>query len=117
MNTANVLSGLNVSASRQKTLVPVSYHAIVRGLISEMARMVRATETRKFSPPFKLVIIDNRGGVVFTGEVGRNGKLRRSGPLCRVRRSHFPANALITDGSLAMRTFRIDRPSHRSPYC
>jgi hypothetical protein len=55
--------------------------------------------------------------VVFSGEVGRNGKLRCSGPLCRVRRSHFPANALITDGSLATRTFRIDRPTHTSLYC
>jgi hypothetical protein len=81
-----------------------------------MARLIRVTETRKFSPPFKLVIIDNGGGVVFTGEVGRNGKLRRSGPLCRVRRSHFPANALITDGSLATRTFRIERPVQTSLY-
>jgi hypothetical protein len=81
-----------------------------------MARLVSTTETRKFSPPFKLVIIDNRGEVVFTGEVGRSGKLRRSGPLCRVRRSHFPANALITDGSLATRTFRIDRPVYRTLY-
>jgi hypothetical protein len=117
MKTVNVSSGLKLSAPRQETLAPVSYQAIVGGLISEMARIVRSTETRKFSPPFKLVIIDNRGGVVFTGEVGRNGKLRRSGPLCRVRRSHFPANALITDGSLATRTFRIERPTHRSLYC
>jgi hypothetical protein len=117
MKTAKVSSRLDVIAPRQEALAPVSYQAIVGGLISEMARLVRNTETRKFSPPFKLVIIDNRGGVVFTGEVGRNGKLRRSGPLCRVRRSHFPANALITDGSLATRTFRIDRPTHTSLYC
>lgn len=89
MKTANVSPRLDVMAPRQEALAPVSYQAIVGGLISEMARLVRNTETRKFSPPFKLVIIDNRGGVVFTGEVGRNGKLRRSGPLCRVRRSIF----------------------------
>jgi hypothetical protein len=116
MKTVNVSSGLKLSAPRQETLAPVSYQAIVGGWISEMARIVRSTETSKFSPPFKLVIIDNRGGVVFTGEVGRNGKLRRTSPFCKVRRSHFPANALITDGSLATRTFRIDRPAHRSLY-
>src|ERR1700732_5069706 len=114
MKTVNASSKVRPDSTRHAPAAPVSYQAIIGALISEMARLVRATETRKFSPPFKLVIIDNRGGVVFTGEVGRNGKLRRSGPLCRVRRSHFPANALITDGSLATRTFRIDRPAPRS---
>jgi hypothetical protein len=116
MKTVNASSRMPLGSPHHETAAPVSYQAIIGGLISEMARLVRTTETRKFSPPFKLVIIDNRGGVVFTGEVGRNGKLRRSGPLCRVRRSHFPANALITDGSLATRTFRIDRPAYRTLY-
>jgi hypothetical protein len=116
MKIVNASSRIDFGSPRQAALAPISYQAIIGGLISEMARLVRTTETRKFSPPFKLVIIDNRGTVVFTGEVGRNGKLRRSGPLCKVRRSHFPANALITDGSQAMRTFRIDRPTHRSFY-
>jgi hypothetical protein len=114
MKTVNAWSKVSLGSTRHDAPVPVSYQAIIGGLISEMARLVRTTETRKFSPPFQLVIIDNRGGVVFTGKVGRNGKLLRSGPLCRVRRSHFPANALITDGSLATRTFRIDRPAPRS---
>jgi hypothetical protein len=116
VKTANVSSKANPDSARYAAPAPVSYQAIIGALISEMARLVRTTETRKFSPPFKLVIIDNRGGVVFTGEVGRNGKLRHSGPICHVRRSHFPANALITDGSLATRTFRIDRPLHRALY-
>jgi hypothetical protein len=101
---------------RQEPLEPMSYQALVGGLLFEMAHLIRAKETRKFSPPFRLVIINSRGGVVFTGEVGRNGKVRRSGPVYKVRRSHFPANALITDGSLATRTFRIDRAAHRSLY-
>ena len=117
MKTANTSSKVRLGSTRHDAPAPVSYQAIIGGLISEMARLVRITETRKFSPPFELVIIDNRGGVVFTGKVGRNGKLLRSGPVCRVRRSHFPANALITDGSLATRTFRIDRPAPRSLYC
>jgi hypothetical protein len=116
MKTVSAWPKAAPDSARRLTTAPISYQAIIGALISEMARLVRSTETRKFSPPFKLVIIDNRGGVVFTGEVGRNGKLRRSGPVCRVRRSHFPANALITDGSLATRTFRIDRASRRAFY-
>ncbi len=105
---------MGIGNSRRQPLEPNSYQAIVVGLLSEMARLIRPTETRTFSPPYKLVIIDNGGGVVFAGEVGRNGRLRQSGPTCRIRRSHFPANAVITDGSLAVRTFRIDRPARRS---
>jgi hypothetical protein len=116
MKTVNAWPKADSDRARRATTAPGSYQAIMGALISEMARLVRSTETRKFSPPFQLVIIDNRGVVVFTGEVGRNGKLRRSGPVCRVRRSHFPANALITDGSLATRTFRIDRPVQRVLY-
>lgn len=116
MKIVNASARAGLISSRQDPSAAISYQALVGSLLSEMARLIRVTETRKFSPPFKLVIIDNWGGVVFTGEVGRNGKLRRSGPLCRVRRSHFPANALITDGSLATRTFRIERPVQPSLY-
>jgi hypothetical protein len=117
MNSTNRPARVGLDASRPDALEPVSYQALIGGLISEMARLIRTTEIRKFSPPFKLVIINSSGGVVFTGEVGRNGKLRRSSPLCRVRRSHFPANAVVTDGSLATRTFRIDRPASRNLCC
>lgn len=114
MNSTNRSFRIGIGNSRHTLLEPPSYQAIVSGLLSEMARLIRSTETRTFSPPFKLVIIDNRGAIVFSGQVGRNGKLRQSGPACRIRRSHFPANALITDGSLAVRTFRIDRPAPRT---
>lgn len=75
-----------------------------------------APSTQYGNTPFKLVIIDNRGGVVFIGEADRNGKLRHAGSLCRVCRAHFPANAFTTDGALAMRTSRIDRPAYRTLY-
>jgi hypothetical protein len=103
-----------IAAAPQSSLPPISYHSIAGGLISQMAHMMRGNEVGKFAPPFRVVILNNQGGVVFSGEVGRNGKLRSSGPLCRVRRSHFPANAMVTDGSFSTRTFRIARPAHRS---
>jgi hypothetical protein len=113
MKTVNASSRLGYDSARHAA-TPVSYQSIAGGLLSEMARQIRSSESRKFGPPFKLVIIDNRGVVVFSCEVGRNGKVLRRSPHCKVRRSHFPANALITDGSFAVRTFRIERPVHRS---
>jgi hypothetical protein len=114
MNTTNRSFEVSPRDRRHPALEPVSYQAIAGGLLSEMAELMRATETRKFSPPFKLVILNNQGCVVFSGEVGRNGRVRRSGPLYKVRRSHFPANAMVTDASFATRTFRIARPAHTS---
>jgi hypothetical protein len=114
MNTTNRSIRTGPGASRHQSVEPVSYQAIAGGLLSEMPQLMRSSETRKFSPPFKLVILNNQGVVVFSGEVGRNGKVRRSGPLCKVRRSHFPANAMVTDASFATRTFRIARPAHAS---
>jgi hypothetical protein len=35
--------------------------------------------------------------------------VRNQGPAERLRRSHFPATALLTDGSLLTRTFLIER--------
>jgi hypothetical protein len=113
MNSQNRSVGTPAKFSRRAKIEPLSYRSIVGGLLSEMAHMIRATESREFAPPFKLVIINSHGAVVFSGEVGRNGKLRQSSPLCNVRRSHFPAKAIITDGALALRTFRIDRPTPR----
>lgn len=85
----------------------VTYHAVVDHLVSEMAQLVSGSEPRKFSP-FKLVIIGNRGSVAFSGQVDQDGRMQSSGPRRTLRRSDFPANALITDQSLAVRTFRID---------
>ena len=114
MTIRNRSVNINAGVSSRAQAEPLSYLSIVGGLLSEMALMVRSTETRAFDPPFKLLILSNQGVVVFSGEVGRNGRLRCSSPTLKIRRSHFPANALITDGSNAVRTFRIDRPTHRS---
>jgi hypothetical protein len=84
------------------------YQEIVDGLIDEMTRLIRATESCKFSRAIKLVIIGNRGRVAFSGQVDENGKMVASGPQRQLKRSDFPANALVTDQSLSIRTFRID---------
>jgi hypothetical protein len=99
---------IGIRRTRPRTIEPISYQAVIGRLLSEMADLVRTTDPRKFFPPFQLVIIDNRGGIAFTGQVGRDGRMQPSGPIRKMRRSHFPANALITDGSLVTRTFRID---------
>lgn len=91
-----------------RAIGPATYAAVVDGLISEMERLIGAKEPRTFSPPFELVIIGNRGCVAFAGKVDRDGEIQPSGPLRKLRRSDFPANALVTDRSLATRTFRID---------
>ena len=93
---------------------PRSYKSIVDRLLSEMVSMVRAAETRAFDAPFKLIILSSQGVVVFNGEIGRNGRLRCASPTLKIRRSHFPANVVITDASNAVRTFRIHRPIPRS---
>jgi len=103
--------------TRHETTEPTSYHAVVGDLVSEMAHLIRSADTCEFSPPFKLVIIDNRGVVTFTGEVDRNGNVLRSSPDCKLRRIHLPANALITDRCLVTRTFQLNRATQRCVYC
>lgn len=98
----------NSRRSRSQTTRPANYEPVIDGLVSEMARLIDTTELRTFAPPFELVIIGNRGCVAFAGQVDRDGEIRSSSPLRKLRRSDFPANALITDRSLATRTFRID---------
>ena len=108
MKTISGFSRTGVRRARYRAPAPVTYHAVIDGLISEMAHLLGATEPRKFSPPYKLVIIDNHGSIAFAGQAGQDGKMRPCGPSRRMRRSDFLANALITDRSLATRTFRID---------
>ena len=89
----------------------ISYNSIVKRLLSEMAGLVRPAETRTFNGPFKLLILSNQGRAVFSGEIGCDGRIRCSTPTFKIRRSHFPANVVITDASNAVRTFRIARLS------
>ncbi len=87
----------------------MSYQHIAGGLADEMMGFIRPSEPRKCSPPFKMVIIDRSGTVVFECKVSKDGKVRPFGSVRRVRYSHFPATALLTDRLLVTRTFLIER--------
>jgi hypothetical protein len=113
MKTRKMRSRVDIRSRRQETTEPITYQEIADGLVSEMAGLLLPAESGKFSPPLELVILDNRGCVAFTGQADRDGKMQAAGPVRRLRRSHFPANAWITDRSLATRTFRIDRVAPR----
>jgi hypothetical protein len=100
----------------------MNYQNLAGGLADEMMGFVRPSEPRKCSPPFKMVIIDKRGIVVFECKVSKGGKVRPFGLVRRVRCSHFPATALLTDSSFVTRTFLIERATpgdnhnkHRAP--
>jgi hypothetical protein len=92
-----------------RALQAVSYRNIAGGLADEMIGFIRPSEARKCSPPFKMVIIDRRGTVVFECNVSKDGKVRPCGLACRVQDSHFPATALLTDSLFVTRTFLIER--------
>ena len=96
---------------RARTAPRMSYQELASGLASEMAGCIRSDEPRQFCAPFELVIVDAQGAVVFQCEVGEDWKVRHEGPERIVRRSHFPATALLTDRSLLTRTFQIERAS------
>ncbi|HEY6268045.1 MAG TPA: hypothetical protein VIX11_07100 [Candidatus Acidoferrum sp.] len=86
-----------------------NYQNIAGGLADEMMGFIRPSETRRCSPPFKMVIIDRRGTVVFKCRVSKDGRVRPVGLVSMVQDSHFPATALLTDSSLVTRTFRIEQ--------
>jgi hypothetical protein len=93
----------------------VSYRNIAGGLADEMMGFIRPSETRRCSPPFKMVIIDRRGSVVFECKVSKRGRVRPMGLVRTVQDSHFPATALLTDSSFVTRTFRIEQAAPDSP--
>jgi len=78
-------------------------------LEAEMADHAGAKRRQGFGEPFELVIVDSRGAVVFAGEVGEDWNVRQGRVARVVRRSHFPATALLTDRSQVTRTFQIER--------
>jgi hypothetical protein len=110
--------GLNAGIKNKwlQAIRAMNYQNIAGGLADEMIGFIRSNEPRKCSPPFKMVIIDKCGTVVFECTVNKDGKVRPLGFVHRVRYSHFPATALLTGRSLVTRTFLIDRarPSNRS---
>jgi hypothetical protein len=110
-NTNNAL-GAAIKTKRLQTAPPTNYLNLAGNLAFEMMNFVRPSETSRFCPPFELVIIGHHGSVVFKCEVGEDWKVRSCGSVSRVRRSHFPATALLTDRSLLTRTFLIERPPH-----
>lgn len=107
-NSSKAQSNRNGEA-RRRTTPRVSYQKLAGGLASEMAECIRSIEPRQFCAPFELVIVDAQGAVVFECEVSEDWKVRHEGPARIVRRSHFPATALLTDCSLLTRTFQIER--------
>jgi hypothetical protein len=92
----------------------VSYENIAGGLADEMMGFIRPSEPRKCSPPFKMIIIDRRGTVVFECKVNKDGKVRPVGLVRMVQDSHFPATALLTDSSFVTRTFLIEQSAPNS---
>ena len=110
MRDISKLPGAELKNQRPRVAHSLSYQKIAGGLASEMVHFLRSTETRASSPPFRLLILGNHGGVVFECEVGENWEVRNLGSASRLQRSHFPATALLTDGSLLTRTFLIERP-------
>lgn len=99
----------------QRTTQEVSYQNIAGGLADEMMGFIRPSEPRKCSPPFKMVIIDRQGSVVFECKVSKDGRVRPIGMACMVQDTHFPATALLTDSSFVTRTFRIEQDPTTSP--
>lgn len=99
----------------------VSYQNIAGGLADEMMGFIEPSEPRKCVPPFKMVIMDRRGTVVFKCKVSKGGRVKTVGLVREVQESHFPATALLTDSSLVTRTFRIEQTtpviSNNQPSC
>jgi hypothetical protein len=107
---------LDAPGRKQKTVQILSDEALIGGLVSEMTRLLSTTETRRLSPPFKVVILDNCGCIAFMGEVSRDGTVLPLGHFLKLRRSSFPENALLTDSSLCTRSFRLDLGATKNTY-
>jgi hypothetical protein len=109
-------SGLSTGIKNkwQEAVGAMSYRNIAGGLADEMMGFIRPGESRKCSPPFKMVIIDRCGTVVFECKVSKGGKVRPFGSARKVEDSHFPATALLTDSSFVTRTFLIESATSNS---
>src|ERR1700682_4395237 len=74
MRNTSKLPGAEPKNLRPRAANSLSYQNIAGGLASEMVDFLRCKETRKSSPPFRLVIVGNHGGGVFECEVGGDGR-------------------------------------------
>ena len=115
MKHNNAAASEGARTKSQRAAQEVSYQNIAGGLADEMMGFIRPSEPRKCHPPFKMVIIDQRGSVVFECKVSKDGRVRPMGMACVVQDSHFPATALLTDSSFVTRTFRIEQATPNSP--
>jgi hypothetical protein len=106
-NTRSGVSG-GIKNKWLQAVQATSYQSIAGGLADEMMGFIRPSEPRRCSPPFKMIIIDKGGTVVFECKVSKDGKVEPLGSVRRVRDSHFPATALLTDSSFVTRTFLIE---------
>src|SRR5260370_38420945 len=105
--------GLNAGIKNKglQAIQAVNYQNIAGGLADEMMSFIRPSEPRKCSPPFKMVILDKHGTVVFECNVRKDGKVRPFGLVHWIRSSHFPSIALLPDRAQVARAFLIDRAS------
>ena len=110
MRKTNIAANSAARKRRAPAVERISYQQLASDLAEEMAGRIRSTQRGEFCAPFQLVIVDPQGAIVFHGEVGEDWNVRHNGPARVVRRSHFPATALLTDRSLLTRTFQIERP-------
>lgn len=107
-NTGSGL-GTGIKNRWQEAVEAMSYGNIASGLADEMMGFIRPAESPQCSPPFKMVIIDRCGTVVFECRVSKGGRVRPCGSSRELKHSHFPATALLTDSAFLTRTFLIER--------
>jgi hypothetical protein len=114
MRNTNTAPGVEIQTKRPRTIPSISYEHIAGSLASEMAGCIHAKEPQQFCPPYNLVILSNDGAVVFDCELDKNWNSCDAGAKRKVRRSHFPATALLTDSANVTRTFLIERAPRRN---
>src|SRR5258708_22816511 len=97
MRNTSKAPSIGIKNKWPRTAQSLSYQSIAGGLASEMVGFLSSTESHESSPPFRLVIIGNHGGVVFECEVGEDCEVRNLGPTRKLPPSHFSATAFLTD--------------------
>jgi hypothetical protein len=115
MRNTNKALGITIKSNRLPPVQPTSYLTIAGRLAFEMMSFIQPSQSSRFCPPFELVIVGNHGAVVFKCKVRADWKVSSCGSVHLVRRSHFPATALLTDRSLLTRTFLIERATYQDP--